>query len=353
MELHYRFTERKHIYNSVTIKPNYLVIKPVFESLNHKRSRKQLDNEKNLKKNTRRHYLSEKAKKRLRSSINWLEASATKKEVRVKRTGKRFYFKVNFVTLTIPPQISKIIDSKRFQSCLNTFLTYARKYFYLCNYVWKIEASSDKRLHIHIMTDTFINHRLLKDSWNRILQKKGLLEGHFTKFGNYNPNSTDVHAIVNVHDVSAYVSEYMVKDSNLDEDFKGRIWGCSYSLSDACKCRAELDIYYSDEDYGWTKNKEVKYKEVRTEPDLLGGSKKIADLYFMEEKIWLNVMTGIIKETYISHLKKIREGTLASPSEYRQIDFLSYKEIVKKEQNYQPKKEAVKCATKNSTPKIG
>jgi hypothetical protein len=203
------------------------------------------------------------------------------------------------------------------------------------------------------MTDTFVNHKLLKDSWNRILQKKGLLEGHFTKFGNYNPNSTDVHAIVNVNDVAAYVSEYMVKDSGLDDDFKGRIWGCSYSLSDACKCRCELDIYYSEDDYGWTKNDQIKYKEVRTEPDLLGNSKKIADLYFMEEKLWLNVMTGLIKDTYVSHLKKIRDNTLMSPSEYRQIDFISYKEVIKTEQKINPIPIKTPCETKNSTPKIG
>ncbi len=316
-----------HIANDVYIKPTYFVIKPQFSGFGKARSLKQVENEKNLKDNKKKADLSKKATSNLRNSINWLIHSAKFKRVWSKRDNKAFWFKVNFITLTIPPQAFGVVSEKEFQKCLNTWLVYARKYFYLHNYVWKIEAHADSRLHIHITTDTFINYRKLRDSWNRILASNELLEAHFDRFGNYDPNSSDVHAIHKVNKIAAYMCEYMIKKPNLPEGYKGRIWSCSYSLSQKNKCHVELEPRYNKRDYSFLNNPAIRYKEILSKPDYMGNSKKISDMYLVNELAWQMHMTGGIKDAYDCHIKNIRDATPVSPQSYRQIDFLKFKDI--------------------------
>lgn len=348
-----KFEPPVHICNNVNIRPNYFVITPQFSGSRKKRSLLQLENESNLKDNRHKQKLSPKASSNLRTSINWLLHSAKMKRVYVKRDNKAFWFKVNFVTLTIPPQNNSIVNEKVFQSVLNTFFAYARKYYYLSNYVWKVEAHEDKRLHIHITTDTFINHKHLKDSWNRILQKRGLLASHFEKFGNYSPNSTDVHAVHKVNNVAAYLCEYMVKKPNFPEEFKGRIWGCSYSLSASNVCKVELDKSYNRRDYSFLNNPVIRYKAVQSKPDSMGVTKVIADMYLLNEWDWDKHMTGLIKDAYKERLAEIREGTKVSPEGYRQIDFLKFKKVVEISEIKKESINLAKCGTSCYIQKTG
>src|SRR3569832_1458350 len=133
---------------NIYIKPTYVVTMPEFSKSNKPRSLKQRHNEKNLEKNSHKGLLSKKAMSRLRNAINWLTASAKYKRIYSKRDKKAFWFKVNFITLTIPPQNGKCVSEKMFKKALHAWLVYAQKYFYLKNYVWKIEAHEDNRLHI-------------------------------------------------------------------------------------------------------------------------------------------------------------------------------------------------------------
>lgn len=309
-----------HIANDVYIQPNYFVIKAQYFGARKGRSQAQIVNECNLSDNSSKGELSRKAASNLRSSINWLIVSAKYKRVWSKRDNKAFWFKVNFITMTIPPQESTLVSEKKFQKCLNTWLTYARKFFYLHNYVWKIEAHSDGRLHIHLTTDTFINHRRLRESWNRILQNENLLDSHFSKFANYNPNSTDVHAVHKVKRVAAYMCEYMIKKPNLPKGYTGRIWSCSYSLSNKNKCHVELEPSFNKRDYSCLNNPAIKWKAIETKPDSMGRTKRIADLYLLNESSWELHMSGLIKDAYNSHRKRIRDATPVSPQEYRTID---------------------------------
>jgi hypothetical protein len=286
MSSHPIFTPPTHVANDVYIQPTYFIIKKQFSGHQGKRSAKQKSNEVHLKDNTTKGQLSTKAISNLRNSINWLIHSAKYKRVWSKRDNKAFWFKVNFITLTIPPQSSEVVDEKAFQKCLNTFLVYSRKYFYLHNYIWKVEAHEDKRLHIHITSDTFIHYRKLRTAWNRILQSNGLLEDHYKKFNDYDPNSTDVHAIHKVNKVAAYMCAYMVKKPNLPENYKGRIWGSSYSLSNKNKCKCELELDYNQRDYSFSSNPAIRYKAIESKPDYMGRVGKLADMYMLNESDW-------------------------------------------------------------------
>jgi len=353
MASHPKFSTPIHVANDVYIQPTYFIIKKQYEGVTFTRSKAQRDNEVNLKDNKSKGKLSTKAISNLRNSVNWLIHAAKYKRVWSKRDNKSFWFKVNFITLTIPPQKNKIVSEKEFQKSLNTWLVYARKYFYLHNYVWKVEAHEDGRLHIHLTTDTFINYRKLRDSWNRILNANNLLQSHFEKFGNYDPNSTDVHAIHKVKKVAAYMCEYMIKKPNLPDEYKGRIWSCSYSLSQKNKCYCELEPSFNKRDYSFLNNPAIRYKAITTKPDGLNNEQHIADMYFLSEYDWQMNMDGLIKEAYNTHRQRIRDATPTSPQEYRQVDFMKFKNVnvitepIINISNLEP------CEIKPSTPKIG
>jgi hypothetical protein len=115
----------------------------------------------------------------------------------------------------------------------------------LHNYVWKLEAHKDGRLHVHLSTDIFYHYNDLRSAWNRILQREGLLDYHFKKFNDYNPNSTDVHAVQKIYDMAAYLAKYISKSYQNEESFKGKIWGQSKGLS-----KFKLPTFEIDKDVG-------------------------------------------------------------------------------------------------------
>lgn len=310
-----------HCGDHVYIQPTYFIIKPDFIGVSNKRTQKQIDNQKHLENNTHNGNLSSKSISKLKNSVNWLLAAAKYKAVYSKREQKTFWFKVNFITLTIPPQKNNVVSEKIFQKCLNTFLVYSRKYRQLHNYVWKIEAHEDKRLHIHITTDIFYHYRDLRNTWNRILQREGLLTDHYNKFQNYDPNSTDVHAVHKVKNVAGYICGYMQKKPNLPEGFKGRIWSASYSLSKKNKCYCYLDKGSDRRNFSFVDRPMIRYKQIQGKPDSFGKTKTVASMYCLYGNQWQTEMDGIIKDAYNRHRLNIRNNTPSQPPEYLTIDF--------------------------------
>lgn len=334
--------ERLHIANRVTIKPNYLVVTKILEGFGGRRSAAQEKTRENLADNTHKGVLSQQSIKKVKSAVNWLYASSKRKQVYSKRDGRTFDFKVNFITLTIPPQKESFVSSKELQSALNAFLVYSRKYFYLSNYVWKVETHKDKRLHLHIMTDTFIHHRELRRVWNQIAQKRGWLDEHFRKFNNYNPNSTDVHSVWKVRNIAAYIAKYMSKEGYIIEGFKGRMWGCSYALSAQHKCFVEVEPHYSSPNTSCLTNTKIKWKPIKSKPDAFGVTRTIADLFLIDLSQWKDYIFGSIKEKFVQQIQNIRDGMKQIP-----IDYLTVENL------YSPKKQLIPCVTKTNTRKIG
>ncbi len=332
--------------DNVYIRPTYFVIKPEYSGLSGKRSLRQQQSEVNLKDRSHNGFLSPKAKSKMKNALNWLHAAAKYKAVYSKREQKSFWFKVNFITLTIPPQESEQVSSALFQRCLNTFLVYSRKYYQLHNYVWKVEQSADLRIHCHIATDIFYHYKDLQSAWNRILQREGLLDLHYKKFSNYSPNSTDVHKTRGLNDVVAYICEYMAKDSNLDKDYKGRIWGASYSLSDKHKCSCFIESGSIRKNYSFVDRACIRYKALQGKPDVMGNTKTVANLYMLNQSDWASEMEGLIKDTYNAHRLRIRRNTPSQPKEYLQIDIFGERHKII------PEPEVI-CKIEKITPMIG
>ncbi len=297
-----RFVEEYRL----SIKPNYIVGTTIMTGSTSRRSQKMITNQDNLKNHATEGHLSDKSKKKLLSSINWLVHSAKPKTAYNRKFNSNFKFKLSFVTLTIPVQESGSVSEKKFKILLNTWLTYSRKYMKLANYVWKIEAHKDGRLHVHITADSFLHYAKVRNSWNTILQRNGLLEYHYKKFDNYNPNSTDIHSVREVRNIVAYVAKYMSKNTAINTLYKGRIWGCNQVLSKANECKLVISIDEFSKVGRCLDNPELEYKAIKTKPNYLGDTYHLADMWFIKMDDWKNNIKGKIKEAFVNQIKLIQ-----------------------------------------------
>ncbi len=337
-----------HTAFNIYIKPTYIVTMPEYSGLSGIRSAKSKENEKNLSDNKHKGQLSKKSMSKLRNAINWLIASAKYKRVFSKADNKNFWFKVNFVTLTVPPQSSGVVSEALFKKVLHSWIVYAQKYFYLKNYVWKIETHEDGRLHVHVCTDTFIHHGKLREKWNNTLDHYGLLDHHFQKFGNKTPNSTDVHAARKVNDLAAYICEYMVKKNALPDGYKGRIWSCNYELSHSNQCSLNIDPTEMAECMQSLSNSAIRYSKLEGPPNSLGERKKIGEIFFVNTDNWSRIIKGKIKEKYDNHRFYIRQGTVSPPLGYFEIDKFSEKNVAEYVEKSKPKTEIKPCTVTKS-----
>lgn len=260
----------------ISIKPNQLTT--FYQS---ERGRRYVQpesyNVKQPKNNAPNRGLSKKARKNISSKINWLLEFAEPKKIYNDYTGNYFTFKINFITLTLPTlqmHTDKTIKSK----ALNQFLTELRERFEVRNYVWRAECQQNGNLHFHIATDTYIHWYIIRNIWNRQLRKLGYIKKYKEKFsamslkdyikyskktgvkdlstillryqrGNKtnwsDPNTTDIHSVNKVNNLSAYLAKYMAKSGSVKDEegnyelqyrkIEGKIWGCSQSLS---KCKS-------------------------------------------------------------------------------------------------------------------
>ncbi len=342
-----------HTGYNIYIKPSYVVTMPELSGLSGIRSAKSKANEANLSDNTHKGQLSKKSMSKLRNAINWLVSSAKYKRVYSKADQKTFWFKVNFITLTVPPQNGAVVSEKVFKKVLHAWIVYAQKYFYLKNYVWKIETHEDGRLHVHLCTDTFIHHGKLRKSWNGTCAHAGLLDSHLQKFGHQNPNSTDVHATRKVNDLAAYLCEYMVKKSALPEGFKGRIWSCNYELSHSNSCTLNVDPTEMGETMRSLSHSAIRYSKLEGPPNALGERKKIGEIFFVNTDCWSRIIKGKIKEKYDEHRFYIRNGNKQPPLEYFEVEKFSEKTVAEYVEKQKPINQPIPCKTKNSTRKTG
>ena len=127
---------------------------------------------------------------------------------------------------------------------LNNFLTTARRSWKMKDYIWKAEKQENGNIHFHILTNVYIKHLDIRKVWNSIQNKSGFnyvdiysknmqefFKNGFKSFPNdkrtkekqlavyeenklinwTNPNSTDIHALYKIRNISAYMSKYLAK----------------------------------------------------------------------------------------------------------------------------------------------
>jgi len=148
--------------------------------------------------------------------------------VKTNRTkdGKRFTWRLNFITLTLPakPSVNDRTDKAFF--LLRKKIVYHGLRFYL----WRKEIQeSTGNVHYHIVSNSFLHYEQLQKLWNDSLKKHapGTIERFFKKHGHKKPPSTEVRAIRHVHKCMAYASKYLEKDG---QPVSGNTFGISRAL---------------------------------------------------------------------------------------------------------------------------
>lgn len=333
-------TQAAQIYE-LHINPTYAVYLPQRSKGGNTKSSARIANEVNLLNNDNAGKVSRKAARRLANSVNWLVASARTKYVYDKISGKRFSFKVNFVTLTLPAPTQEISDHHFKSKLLHAFINTCRSSFDLKNYIWKVEAQENGNIHAHFTTDTFIHWKDLRRVWNRILIKHGLMDTYTNKhkdltFDQYcdmynpegktsierlqksfdfgcstnwqDPNTTDVHSVWSVKDLAAYLAKYMTKSEEDRRQIKGRLWSCSYNLSASNKLVLELHGSHDQDLLESFFDQRIKYVPIEGIDKLTSKPFRIGELFLYKLTDWGNVIKGRVLNSYNEHRFNIRHN---------------------------------------------
>lgn len=228
----------------VSINPSRLCYYTRAEGNYGGRSRKQIESYGNLANNEHYGIISSKARNRIKTAIDWMIYLASDKKHFDKKKNRSFKFKLTFVTLTLSSTQCHT-DEEIKEKLLNHFLVIARQKWKVNRYLWRAESQKNGNIHFHVLTDKFIPWDELRHVWNRIQNKLGYIDRYainqreFHKSGfhyrpkleriwNYykqkqayktgisegwqNPNSTDIHSINRINNLSAYLSKYCAKN---------------------------------------------------------------------------------------------------------------------------------------------
>lgn len=306
--------------------PSHIVVYKDFSKL-PKRTQDNKNSLNNLIQNkgyTYNGYMSPPTGRKVRKMINCLLLTLSTKRTHNAR-------RPTFVTLTLPAK-QQHDDNFIKRNLLNNFIKYAREKWNVKYYIWRAEPQGNGNIHFHIIFDNRICWKKIRAKWNIYLHINGYIQQYRTnqqtfhkngftlntiitnnpnrkqQYKNYirkakragttietfinwderlqreaynygvktnwsNPNTTDIHGLRGIRNVSAYITKYMTKDdtkhiNKLQElkekiqktaigeqertaaatelnklqtryrTIKGRIWGASDSLR-------ELK-YYSD-----------------------------------------------------------------------------------------------------------
>ena len=191
------------------------------------RSHKQLLTEQNLI-DTYKGDISKLSKKNIARAVQLLVMASPWKWYLNPITNSKNRMRINFITLTF--SCSELINLKEgYNNSLKPFLRWLKEVQKCELYVWKAEYQKRGQLHYHITTNKFIHHTEIRNKWNYIQKQNGYLQEYWDKYGHYDANSTDVHAVYKIKDIESYLIKYVSKSVG-ENKCRGKIWGCSEKL---------------------------------------------------------------------------------------------------------------------------
>lgn len=240
------------------------------------------------------------AKKRLTKAISLLVQSARTQLVRNPVTRKEHPFTLSFVTLTIPECVTKPDAKFCNKFLLEPFLRVLRRRYSLKNYVWKLEIQSNGMIHYHLTSNLFTNHVNIRNEWNAILRRNGLLADYKKRTGNDDPNSTDIHSVKKVKDMEAYLIKYVSKNDQNTSAANSKIWDCSKNLKESS---------YFSTDSDWSYNEKLDIHEKQGYCKCFTGDRY--RIYKYRESAPRKLLTAQDYKSYIIHLNSIRNGKTA------------------------------------------
>lgn len=186
-------------------------------------------------------YVSDGVKKRMKKCITLLLQSTPYQYKTHPVSGRIMAHKVSFITLTTPTH-EKSLDAKYcHKHLLEPFLRVLRRKHNLKSYIWKVELQGNGQVHYHITCDIVMHHQTLRNSWNELLEKNGMLEDFKSKYGHNSPNSTDIHNVYKVRNLEAYLVKYICKEYQNETKLNAKIWDCSKNIKENDYFKFQLD----------------------------------------------------------------------------------------------------------------
>lgn len=235
------------------------------------------------------------SKKKLKRAIGLMVATALEKEAPNFKTGKTFKFKINFMTFTLPAA-QEGIEDKEIKHCLDNWIKRAKRKFNLRSYVWRAERQANGNLHFHMITDTYIHYESIRNDWNSCLRPLGLIDKFKTKHGHENPNSTDVHAVWKVKNLTQYFVKYMSKEHKEGEaPIQGKIWDCSTNLKTKNNCELLLE-----------NDTRVKWEELIKDESLTMLNDPLFNILFIPPETFEQRFTSHMLQRWKEYLEVIR-----------------------------------------------
>ncbi|MFQ5445948.1 MAG: hypothetical protein ACE5D0_10010 [Fidelibacterota bacterium] len=298
---------REYYADKVYIYPTYMVTVPQYTGESSGNRSYSTESLKNLEHNTHSGTLSRKAKTKLRNALHWLGNASTTKKVWIKAQKRHFNFKLAFVTLTIPYCKHSWSDQRIKSELLHPFIVWMRKQHGLNNFVWKAETQKNGMLHFHICIDIFIHYNQIRKEWNSLMFKSGILDEWIQRNPGKSPPSTEIKAVRKMKDMGAYIGKYFDKSEDDRRSVTGRLWSCSYSLSDKNK----LTVFLYSDDF-------PKFYKPITFDCLCATYEPFYNCYSFPYDAWGIWLKGPVLDLYKSHLFNIRHGTnLLSVHQYQ------------------------------------
>lgn len=243
------------------------------------------------------------SKKRLSKAVSLLVQSSKSQILFNPVTSKNIYFKISFITLTIPKQTTSLDARYCYTNLLKPMLRKLRTKYGLKSYVWKAELQKNGMIHYHITSNLFIIHTALRDEWNNILRRNNLLVGFHLKTGHYNPNSTDVHAVSKIRDMEAYLVKYVSKEYQNYSKLNGKVWDCSKNLKENPYFTTIRDSVYEEK---------LKQAECKREVKVFTGER--FRIFKFTTKLAATLMNDNDYKEYFNYLNKIRTWENRKPS---------------------------------------
>jgi hypothetical protein len=174
--------------------------------------------------------VTESSKKRIQKAVNLLLMLSPSKSIYNPILQKTVNHRLSFITLTISSSTKMLTAKEAYSKLLKPFLQWFTITKGIKTYIWKAELQKRGQIHYHITTPAFIVFSEIKEKWNYLQRKEGLLSEFKTKYGHDNPNSIDIHSVYKVKNIEAYLVKYLAKADSEKKETIGKIWDCSENL---------------------------------------------------------------------------------------------------------------------------
>ena len=181
-------------------------------------------------------------KKRISKAINIMLQSLETQRFINPITRRKEVFKINFITLTVSAKENHLTAKDAYNKLLKPFLFFFSKTKGVNTYIWKAELTKKGQIHYHLTTSTWMHWSSIRNKWNYLLAKNDMLKEYIKKHGHANANSTDVHKVYKIRNISGYLHKELTKSMQNETATTGKLWDCSTNLKGQSYFRVPFDI---------------------------------------------------------------------------------------------------------------